>query len=286
MPFTWGGPISAGGPTNPIGIIVSIIDFIASLLGLGQNDTKVLETAINNTYENLVTTSIFTYNFLGSFGSAISDIWGKLKDLLDDLRWAVIVPIIEKIQQIIDDITTWLANVLDPIITFIQNLMQWYKQYIYPILHAVQQILSVVRTFLSILKLIGVKWAAKLDADIQLIQAWVTLVMQTVTATLNTVSTVLGLMVDPTGILRRDFFTGTLFSSLGAVKQASTFGNDRPSTPGELSLQTNSNALVQGDLPLATINPNGNLTYRPGMSDIDSSVRAGYGSLGVPVLGN
>lgn len=219
-------------------------------------------------------------------GTWLQNIWGTLKDFFDDLWWEVITPFIEWCQEIIDDITTWLQNFLDPLITFINNLYQWYKTFIYPILHTILEVISRMRVFLALLKLIGVKWAAKLDADLQLIQAWVTEVVQTITATMNTISTVLGLMTDPSGILRRDFFTGTLFGSLSAVKQASTFGNDRPSLPGELTQIQQNNALVQGDVPVATISPKGVLTSAPGFDALKADVDAGYTNLGVTVLGN
>lgn len=287
MPYYWGsGPIEAGGPTNPVGIIVSILEFIASLFGLGQNDTKVLQTAINNTYQNLVTTSTFMYNQLGFLTTSLGSIFGTIKDWLDDLRWAVIVPIIEKIQQILDDITTWLANILDPLITFIQALQKFWATFIQPYLKIILEVIQRARLVLAILKLIGVKWAAKLDADLQLLQSWITAVVQEITTVLNTISTTLGLMVDPTGILRRDFFAGTLFSSLGALRQASSAGTDRVSTPGELTQISNNSALETGAAPLAQINTDGTLNYKPGMDAINSDVDAGYAGLGVPVLGN
>jgi len=40
------GKIEIGGPTNPISIVLGILDFLGSLLGLGNNSTKVLQTAI------------------------------------------------------------------------------------------------------------------------------------------------------------------------------------------------------------------------------------------------
>ncbi len=290
IPITLGGPefspIEVGGPTNPIGIVVSLLDFLGSLLGLGQGTTQVLETAINNTYQNLVTTSAFLYNGLGFLTDSLKNIFGTIKDWLDDLRWAVIVPIIEKIQQIIDDITTWLANILDPIITFLKQLLKWYAQYIKPYMMAIQEALAVMRTLLSLLQVLGVKWAAKLNADIQVIQAWVTTIMTDITATVNTISDVLGLMVDPTGILRRDMFAGSLFSSLAGIKRAAGAGTDRPSTASELSQINNGNALVQGDNPAVLINPDGSVTYAPGMSAVDAQVRAGYQGYGAAVPAN
>jgi len=277
-------PNVVGGPTNPVGIIITLLEFIAGLFGLGQGDLKVLQAGINNTYQDVVTASSFLYNGLGFLTQSLNDIFGKLKDWLDDLRWAVIVPIIEKIQQIIDDITTWLANFLDPIITFIQELMKWYATYIAPILKAVLEVIQRMRVFLALLKLIGVKWAAKLDADLQLIQSWITTVMQTIVSTLNSISTVLGLMVDPTGILRRDFFGGTLFSSLAGVKRAAGAGTDAVSTPGQLTQISQNNALVEGNLPLATINPNGSLTRAPGLAAVETDVDKNYTALGVTAL--
>ncbi len=279
-------PVEVGGPTNPVGFALTLLEFLAGLLGLGQGSTQVLQDAINNTYQNLVNTSAFLYNGLGFLTDSLKNIFDKIKDWLDDLRWAVIVPIIEKIQQIIDDITTWLANFLDPIITFLQNILKWYVTYIKPYLMDIQEALSVMRTFLSLLQVLGVKWAAKLNADLEIIQAWVTTVIQDITETVNTISSVLGLMVDPTGILRRDMFAGSLFSSLAGIKRATGAGTDRPSTAGELSQANSNNALVTGDNPAVLINPDGTVTYAPGMSAVDADVRQGYGAYGAALPAN
>lgn len=255
-----------------VGLIEEVVSFIVQI-------AEVLYNLLVEVFNALVSVIVDVWNWL-------EGIWSTLKDFFDDLWWQVIVPFIEWCQQIIDDITTWLANFLDPIITWVQRILAFYQKYIYPILHNVLEVIQRMRVILGLLKLLGVKWAAKLDADLQVIQSYITAVIQEITATLNTITTVLGLMVDPTGILRRDFFTGTLFSSLGTVKAAGSWGTDRVSTPGELTQISQNNALVQGDLPLAKINPSGSLSYAPGMAAIDADVRAGYSADGVPVLGN
>lgn len=261
----------------------SVIDFIESIIqaviSFVVYIAQVLYNLLVYVFNTLVTVITDIWNWL-------SGIWGTLKDFFDDLWWQVITPFVEWVQQIVDDITTWLQNFLDPLITWIQRIQAWYNAYILPIVKVVLEVIQRLRVILGLLKLLGVKWAAKLDRDLQLLQSWITAVVQEITGTLNTISSILGLMVDPTGILRRDFFAGTLFSSLSAVKQATAYGNDRPSTPGELNQIAQNQGMVRADKPLATIAANGVVNYSPGVGEINGSVQGAMASLGVTPLPN
>jgi len=133
---------------------------------------------------------LYGQNFYGE--SIFKTIWNSIikKILLD------IVLVLTKIHD-------WLEDHLGPIVDFLKKARAWFdrifKQYIKPFL----QLLQFVRKFLEILRLFGVKWAAKLDAVLAKVQADVMNVFLQVKAFLNGIIDILNILTDPLGLLRK-----------------------------------------------------------------------------------
>lgn len=212
----------------------------------------------------------------------LGNVWQTLKDFFDDLWNVVIRPAIEKIQQIIDDITTWLSNFLDPIITFLQKLSAWYLHYIYPIVKSIIEVIQRMRVILALLADLHVKWAAKLDADLAKIQAYVTTAIQDVVGPLNQAITWLNIAIDPGQIIRKDFFTGTLFSSLGAVKGAQAFGQSRALTASEQTAENNRKQMLTDPSAVLTRNADGSVTYSQESQNTNAAFAAAVNYYGFP----
>lgn len=223
----------------------------------------------------------FIWNTLVSFAGVLSNIFHTIADFFDDLWWSYIVPFVEKVQQIFDDISTWLANFLDPLITFLKALNDWFTIHILPYLKIVIEVIQRMRVILAAFRIMGFQWAAKLDADLQKIQGYVTLVIQDVVGTLNKISTVINLAIDPAQIIRVPFFNNTLFSSLGAVKRAAAFGSNRPLTATEQEEIQQDGALLQGGAAVATRNADGSVTYSPAAARINAGFDDALRTLGV-----
>ena len=207
------------------------------------------------------------------FVDALDGAWEWLKKVLDDLWWVWIVPFIEKLQQILDDILTWLQNFLGPLLDVIAKIIFFVKHYIIPILGDVIEVIQRMRVILALFRILGLQWAAKLDADLALVQAYLTQVLQDVLATVNTITSLVGLVFDPAGIIRRDFFPGTLFASLGAVKRANGFGTDRASTPTENTQVTQYQHAALSGGPLVTNNPTGGYIVDPAVAATEQQIR-------------
>ena len=257
---------------------VAIFDVLASLFGgiFGSGSSPAsLPTWVSSDLIDLAFSQ-------AEFVSALDGAWSWLKKVLDDLRWVWIVPWIEKLQQILDDIITWLQNFLDPLISILTKILDFYRKWIYPIIQDVLEVLQRMRVILSVLVQLHVKWAAKLDADLARIQAYVTTAIQDVIGPLNQAITWLNIALDPGQIIRKDFFTGTLFSSLGAVKGAQAFGQSRALYASEQVAEDNRKALLTPGPAVLTHNADGSVTFSQESQNINAAFGAAVNYYGFP----
>jgi hypothetical protein len=150
----------------------------------------------------------------------------------------------------------------------------------------VQNVLSVIRVILSAFRLLGAKWAAKLDADIQKIQGYITSALQGIVGTLNQVSTWLNFALDPLGIVRRDFFNRSMFSNLLQTRNAINFGKDRFLTASEAQATQDRGAYRAGGAAVLTPNPDGSVTYSSASQDLNTRIDQAWNSFGAPKVPN
>lgn len=124
-------------------------------------------------------------------------------------------------------ITAWLA----PVLRILQRIRQIYQQLVLAPLLRFINLIQHIRQFLVVFRLLGFKWAKRLDNSLTSIEQRVvknTLVLQ---AWINLAISVLDLAIDPSLILRKNFLLASLLSFLGAVKRVVFFGANRtPST--------------------------------------------------------
>jgi hypothetical protein len=276
-------PIEVGGPTNPVGVVITFVTFLLNLLGMGGVDLSVLTTAVNNTWANLVYTTAFLYNSIGYLTNFIKKF---LLILLDGLKHILTDIIHGKLRQILQDLRNMfkaLHDLFAPILKFLDSVRAFYYKYIFKWIVMVQDLLSRIRVILTLFRLLGSKWAAKLDADMARIQGYITQATSLFVSTLNQAITWLNIMVDPAGILRRDFFTGTLFSSLTAVKNAALFGNDRMLTASEMQHEVDDKALLTSPTGILTRNADGSVTYSDAAKRMNGNFDAAMNYYGQPV---
>jgi hypothetical protein len=244
---------------DPLLFVLDIVGFILQLLGFGSVNLKPLEDAVNTTWTNLVFTSSFLYN-------AIHDIFDFLRKLVAILVDAVKHIIQDIIHGHLKDVLTDLQNLFHslhdlfkPILDALDTLRKWYYKYIFRWIKLVEEILSRVRVVLALFRILGAKWAAKLDADIAKIQGYLAEFNQAIVGTLNQISTWLNIALDPFGIVRKEFFKGTLFSNLGGLYAANNFGKDRPFTASEAQSNANDKALITSPAGILTRNADGSV---------------------------
>lgn len=259
-PFTLPSETPLPPPIDPVSIVLDIVGFILRILGVGGVDLKPLAQAVNTTWSNLVFTSSFLYNALRSIfdflRKLVAILVEGLRHVISDILHGHLLAVLKDLQAMFHA----LHVLFQPILDFLATVRGWYYKYIYRWIKLVEDILSRVRVVLSLFRILGAKWAAKLDADIARIQGYLAAFNQAIVGTLNSITTWLTLAIDPAGIIRRDFFTGTLFSSLGALKRAGGFGQDRALTASEAQATDEDLSLAKGGAAVLTQNADGSVT--------------------------
>ncbi len=199
----------------------------------------------------------------GAIGRMFSHIWQWLMKHI--IRH--IIAVLTAAYEILDNIVQIFAGIL-------RKIRDWYFRHVFPIQKAILEVIARLRVALSLLRLLGVKWAAKLDADLQKIQSWVTTSIQDVTTTLNTLSSYADLIIDPRMVLRGDFFAASMFSSLGALKRAVAYGGNAPLSATDAQAEQDDTGLLNPGTPIIMQDSSGNLTYSPGFDTIRTNMGA------------
>lgn len=126
-----------------------------------------------------------------------------------------------------------LAEIFAPVLRILKKIRAIYNQFVLKPLLNMIRLIQQIRQFLVIFRILGFKWAAKLDAllvkqeqrlikNVLVIQAWI-----------NFAISVIDLMVDPSLILRKNFLLASLLSYLGAIKRVVFFGSNRTQSTDE-----------------------------------------------------
>ena len=264
---------------SPFGSGIPIIgDVISALSDLFSGISQVadLATAVDREAQNSWADML---SFAGWAWGELQKIWDVLKSIALGIALALyhvfidyILPIIEKIIKAIKWVHDKLSGILKPIIKWIKRIRDWYLKHIFPWQRLAIQILSAFRAFLELLRLLDVKWAAKLDAEITKIQGYITDSITAILGPLNTALSILGLSVDPCLVFRQDIFGRSLWNSLGDVKKAAGYGSARPLFPDEKQQEKQMQNAVWGTQPLQTVGADGSVQLDPALQVVDDSL--------------
>jgi hypothetical protein len=152
------------------------------------------------------------------------------------------------------DLKAKIKAFLDPVLRVIKKIRDWYRLHILPPLLRTINLIQRIRQFLVVFRLLGFKWASKLDnLLVKFEQRLVhnTLVIQ---SWLNFAISVLDIIVDPSLIFRKNVLLASLLAFLGAIKRVVFFGANRTASADETkqakqdsgSLSKGSKLLVSG----------------------------------------
>jgi hypothetical protein len=219
---------------------------------------------------------VFIYQLLVEIVVAIAQyLIGLVKILVNFFKHVITDIIHGDFKALVNDYRAFrdaLRAFFGPLLKIINLVHAWVNKYILVYIKLALTIISRIRVILQLFRLLGFKWAAKLDADLRKIQGYLTTALVDIVKGFNTLTSVINMMVDPSLVLRKDFFNSTLFSSLAGVKRAVGYGSNRPLDPSESDRQTRQIGLLQGGAPLLTSDGNGNVTYSDGFQDISDSL--------------
>jgi hypothetical protein len=256
------------GNNSGIPIIGPIIDAIVNLFG-GQSQVAGLAQSVSAVETAAWTNTIQLATW--AFGE-IGKIWDVLKGIAEAIGLAIyhliidyILPIIEKIIKAIKWVKGKLDKILKPLQKILKRIRDFYVNHILKWELLAIQIISVIRVWLELLRLLHVKWAAQLDADLQKIQGYITDTITPVVSTLNEISTILGLAINPLGFISKSFMLGSLTNSLADVKKAAGYGSARLVFPDEHAQEKATSNAMHGTQPLSTPGPGGTIEYDPAL---------------------
>lgn len=122
---------------------------------------------------------------------------------------------------------------LDPVLKILQRVRALFRQYVLaPLLRTINMIQK-LRQFLAVFRLLGFKWATRLDNYLVKIEQKFIRNTLTIQGWINFAISILNLVIDPTLIFRKNVLLASLLSFVGALKRIVLFGANRPPTAAE-----------------------------------------------------
>jgi hypothetical protein len=255
-----------------IGPVIQLLTAILSNAPAVSDLARAVDNVEGNSWTNMLSFARWGWD-------TVSDIWRVLKGIGLGIGLALyhywtdyLKPFLDKIIKAIKWLHDHLNKILKPIHKWIKRIHDWYVKYILKWQLLALNIVSGIRQFLALLKLLDVKWAAKLDAELQKIQGYITESITAILGPLNSALSILGMAVDPSLFFRQDMFGRTLWNSLGDLKKAAGYGSARPVSASEQQQEQDMHDAVYGTAPLSTADPAGNVIYDPALKVVDDSL--------------
>lgn len=217
---------------SPLGLISGVIQTLSGLYG---GDTTRLWSGISGA------SSFFSSSLRDAFGF-ISDVVSKIKNALQWVWVNVIKAVLTKILAAYSKLRDLLKRIFGPVLDLIKKIRAFYQNYFNQFVKPMLKVIRQMRQVLQIFKLLGFKWAARLDGDLarienKIVQAYVTLFQY-----LNIATSWIQLIVNPTGILRRNPLFGAIIRSAPELVNLMDHATQRPLTPDEQDRQRRNKA--------------------------------------------
>lgn len=160
-------------------------------------------TAVNSLFGGL---RDWAYNTFASLFKFLDSLWTWLRDR-----------ILQRIIDLIQRIRDWLKKYLDPLLKIIDKyrrlLRDLWQTYVKPIYDFLQR----VRRVLVIFRLLGFKWAKKLDERIVKLETALTDAFFAVYSNLNVLADWINYIIDPFGVFQPSIWLGSITQSVGAI---------------------------------------------------------------------
>jgi hypothetical protein len=122
-----------------------------------------------------------------------------------------------KILELYSKLRGALARVFGPLLRNLRRIRDWLDKVYYPRLLKIINMIQRVRQMLSILRIFNVAWAKRLDERLLRLETKIAEPYLKLRALLNEVATVINLVLDPSLILKRNVFLGSILGHLSHV---------------------------------------------------------------------
>jgi hypothetical protein len=212
-------------------------DFLAYLLAILQFIWSVLVFVANYIWAALNWIANFFYTLFQDIQKGLKWIWEN-----------VIKSGLTKLITLFQKVRAWLSSFLKPVVDFLKKVRAWYDWMFNHFWKPILNMIGILRKILTIFRLLGFKWAARLDGDLAMIEEKIVQIYTTLRGYINTAITWIDLIIDPTGILRRNPLFAAIFQSSNELRNVLLTVPTRPLTGGEMDQQTadrNSMTLAQ-----------------------------------------
>lgn len=160
-----------------------------------------------------------------TLGSIFGSLWSWLTSLWKWLHDTIIVKLRDLIQRIHDRLKEIFGPLLDQVRAIIAEYRRLWLQYVKPIYDFLQRI----RSALVIFRLLGFKWAQRLDARIVALETAISSAFLATLKNLNTLADWLNYLIDPFGLFQPSIWLGSIARSIGAIIGIAV---DRMNDPG------------------------------------------------------
>jgi hypothetical protein len=266
-------PVEGESP-SPVGIVTAVISLLANLFGLGASSEPV---AMQHDLDTLGQNESSFMDQITKFATKLARTLGKLLTALQAVwTWlqAHVLALLKAIKKRLD----WIEkNILKPYQDMMRRIraqIMWiYKTFFRPIIQFIQSI----RRVLSIFKLLGFKWAKKLDARLARLEGRIMAPILALLRHTNITGSWINYLVTLDGTLQRVVFVRSLWAYQGDVVNtfwgAQSFNPPAtlPAAPAQLSLDQTGQDAAQAlkDFLQATSGP-----YAASIQDAMQSIKA------------
>jgi len=211
-------PVAPAGGGNPIAFGIELVTAIFSLLfgnlfGSGFDAQKAVSQLRDSVVQLGDATYRFTWSVAVGLGAMLNAIHELFVNFLDKV-WNAIKSILKALGHVFQEL---LPKILDFIRRLRKLLNQIYAKWIRPLM----QYLSVIRRLLAILRLFHVKWAAKLDGYLVLIQSRIIGPFLWVMRQINGVANWVNLIITTRATIQRAVMIRSLWENSGSLVRIS-----------------------------------------------------------------
>jgi len=213
-------PGGGAGGTGPSNVILQVLSGILGLGGSQPDIQAAIEQAISFTYENVIAGEEFLFGDIaaiaGALKSVIGSVIGAIAHVISDILHGLLYKLLQQILALLHK----LHDLLAPLIAWLKKLQAIQRQIQMQYLRKFVDLIQRARKILVIFRLLHLKFASKLDADLARIEGGVAGAFAKIIARQNAITGILDAALDPRVLLRPGNTLGSIGQGIGALQQA------------------------------------------------------------------
>lgn len=220
-----------------IGFLGNIFgNLLGNIFGIGGGGdlggaVSSLGRQVSTLANNLTSLSKIITDGLKAIGAAFDAIWNFLKSIWDNY----LKKFLEWLKDHLVKLYNWLHQHIKSLIDHLKKWKKWYDEHILPFQLKQIALIQHIRQILGILKAFHVKWAQTLDNKLADLQNRIVATIEITRGALNSIINFVGLIFDPSLLIRSTALGGSLLNMLGGLKRIAGFGSGLGITKAQAS---------------------------------------------------